>query len=367
MIGQRLAHYEILSLLGRGGMGEVYRALDTNLNREVALKILPADLAADPIRLERFHREARAVAGLNHPHIVHMYSVETVEGLSFLTMELVEGEELAARIPEKGLPLAGVLRIGRAVASALAEAHSKGIIHRDLKASNVMVTADGRIKVLDFGLAKLAQPREPVEAPPDTDHTVAMELTGQGSVLGTAPYMSPEQLRGEEVDARTDIFALGVLLHELATGVRPFTGRTAADVTSAILRDEVPPLPRVPPALDELIRRCLAKEREERPGSAVEVAGILRSLRLSQEISDSGRDRPAASARPRSLRWLPLVGLFLLLGATFLWWSGTRRAAAPPRADSRPIVAVLPFENLGAPRDEYFAAGITDEITSRLG
>jgi eukaryotic-like serine/threonine-protein kinase len=239
LIGQTLTHYEITGLLGKGGMGEVYRARDTRLDRDVALKILPASLGADPARLERFDREAKTVAALNHPHIVHMYSVEEDQGIRFLTMELVEGEELEARVPAEGLALRDALEIGIAIADALTEAHAKGVVHRDLKPSNVMVTTEGRVKVLDFGLAKLAKSDVSTDATVAGDGaTRALGLTQQGAILGTAPYMSPEQLRGQDVDGRTDIFALGIMLHELATGRKPFAGDTLADVMSSILKDE---------------------------------------------------------------------------------------------------------------------------------
>ena len=222
MIGRTVGHYQILALIGRGGMGEVYRARDTRLKREVALKVLPPDTAADPGRLERFQREAEAVAALNHPHIVTLYSVEEHDGVRFLTMELVEGQTLDALIPTGGLSLAQVFEIGTAVSAALAAAHERGIVHRDLKPANVMLSKDGRIKVLDFGLAKLAHDEDP-SYPGDT---MVSPITREGTVMGTVPYMSPEQLRGQNADHRSDIFSLGIMLHEMAAGERPFTGDT---------------------------------------------------------------------------------------------------------------------------------------------
>jgi len=223
LIGKSLAHYEIIGLLGKGGMGEVYRARDTKLDRDVALKILPAKVAADPAALERFEREAKTVAGLNHPHVVTLHSVEEDRGIRFLTMELVEGQGLDQLLGPDGLPLSQVFEIGTAVADALAAAHEKGIVHRDLKPANVMVTRNGHVKVLDFGLAKLTEDH-PAS---DIEKTEALGLTQAGSVLGTVPYMSPEQLRGQTVDSRSDIFSLGILLYELATGRRPFRGETS--------------------------------------------------------------------------------------------------------------------------------------------
>jgi len=234
----RLGAYEIVAPLGAGGMGEVYRARDTRLGREVALKVLPADVAADAEHLARFEREARTVAALNHPNIVMLHSIEEHAGTRFLTMELIEGRTLATLVAPGGLPLARVLELAVPLADALVAAHDKGIVHRDLKPANVMVTADGRVKVLDFGLAKLTRVAPDLVATQAS--TLASPTTTGGEVLGTVPYMAPEQIRGEIVDARTDLFAFGVVLYELAGGRRPFAGPTAADVGSAILRD-VPP------------------------------------------------------------------------------------------------------------------------------
>src|SRR5277367_1286239 len=213
-------------------MGEVYRAADTKLGRDVALKVLPAPMARDPEFLARFHREARAVAALNHPHIVTIYSVEDADGTSFLTMELVEGQSLDRVIPSGGLPVEQIVEIATALADALAAAHEKGIVHRDLKPANVMVSNEGRVKVLDFGLAKDVSASDPGDATLTSDHR-----TQVGVVMGTPAYMSPEQTSGRPLDHRTDIFSLGVLLHEMATGGRPFDGSSSAELVSAILRD----------------------------------------------------------------------------------------------------------------------------------
>src|SRR4051812_9158736 len=207
MIGRTLAHFHITAAIGAGGMGEVFRATDSKLGRAVALKVLPADMARDPDRLARFEREARAVAALNHPHIVTLHSVEDADGVRFLTMELVEGRSLDHVIPTSGLPLERIVGIGDAVAGALTAAHGKGIVHRDLKPANVMVTDDGRVKVLDFGLAKDVRATAPAEA----TFTSAGQ-TAMGIVMGTPAYMAPEQIAGRAVDQRTDIFALGILL-----------------------------------------------------------------------------------------------------------------------------------------------------------
>ena len=228
MIGTTLSHFRITAKLGEGGMGEVYRATDTKLGREVALKVLPADMADSAERLDRFRREAMTLASLDHPGIVHVYSIEEADGLHFLTMQLIEGESLDLLIPEGGLAVDRILEIARALAEALAVAHDKGIVHRDLKPTNVMVTGDGRVKVLDFGLAKFTGP----QSEEVLDSTLQTELrTSDGVVMGTVPYMSPEQLSGLQVDHRSDIFSLGVILYEMGSGERPFQGRSSTRET----------------------------------------------------------------------------------------------------------------------------------------
>jgi hypothetical protein len=278
VIGRTLAHYTITAKIGEGGMGEVYRARDAKLDRDVALKVLPAAVATDPARLERFRREAKAVAALNHPNIVTIYSVEEMDGVHLLTMELVEGQALDALIPPDGLPLAQVLDIGMAVADALAAAHDKGIVHRDLKPANVMIAADGRVKVLDFGLAKLVETAALTE---QATRPLA-SLTAQGTVMGTVPYMSPEQIRGHHVDARSDIFSLGIMLYEMISGQRPFSGKSNMDIASAILRDDPPPLQTVrldvPAGLQTILARCLAKDPAARFASGRELDEAMQSL-----------------------------------------------------------------------------------------
>ncbi|MEJ2086054.1 MAG: protein kinase [Acidobacteriota bacterium] len=297
MIGTTLLHYSITDKIGEGGMGAVYRATDTKLNRQVALKVLPAELASDADRLERFRREAQAVAALNHPNIVTLFSVEEDGPTHFLTMELVEGNSLDRIVPPGGLQLARVFDIGMALADALSAAHEKGIVHRDLKPANVMVMKDGRVKVLDFGLAKLAAAGaqwsggEGLEA--SSMATAARprdeSLTQAGTVMGTAPYMSPEQLKGQALDHRTDIFSLGVLLYELSVGSRPFSGESSAELVSAIMRDTPRPIAEqrqeVPRHLGRIIDHCLEKDPERRFQTAKDVRNELYSLR--KEV-DSG-------------------------------------------------------------------------------
>ncbi len=333
--GTPLGAYQIIAPLGKGGMGEVYRARDPRLARDVAIKVLPHDVAADPDRLARFEREARTVAALNHPNIVVIHSIEVDRGIRFLTMELVEGHSLDTLVQPGGLPLARVVDLGVAIADALAAAHGRGVIHRDLKPGNVMVSREGRVKVLDFGLAKPAA--EELHATQAA--TVAAPISNAGQVVGTVPYMAPEQLRGEPVDARADLFSLGILLYELAAGRRPFAGSSSAEVSSSILRDPPPPLATlradVPPDLARVIARCLEKDPERRVQTAKDVRNELDLLR---------RDGSAQAAPAR-----------------------TTRAAPPTPAAELPSVAVLPFVNRSRDEeDEYFSDGLADELLSVL-
>ena len=274
--GTRLGAYEILAPLGAGGMGEVYRARDTRLGRDIALKVLPNDVASSPERLARFEREARAVAALNHPNIVTLHSIEDDRGLRFLTMEVVEGATLDTEIVPGGVPITRVLEIGVALAEALAAAHAKGVVHRDLKPANIMRTLDGRIKVLDFGLAKLAAGESDATA---RAKTLTAPLSTTGTVMGTVHYMAPEQLVGGPSDARADLFALGIVLYELAAGRRPFEGATLPEVSGAILHKAPPPLAGVradvPSDLGHLVARCLAKDPRERFPTALDLASEL--------------------------------------------------------------------------------------------
>lgn len=284
--GTRLGAYEIIAALGAGGMGEVYRARDPRLGREVAVKVLPEAVASSPDRVARFKREARTVAGLNHPNIVTLFSVEEDGHTHFLTMELVEGESLDQAVVPGGLPIARVLEIAVPLAQALAAAHERGIVHRDLKPANVMLTRDGRVKVLDFGLARLATHEESDPSNSEVP-TVEFMTSVPGQIAGTVPYMAPEQIRGEPLDGRTDLFALGVLLYELLAGRRPFGGGTPADIGSAILRDRPEPLAGLRPDLSgdmhRIVERCLEKDPERRYPSATEVATELRLLQSALE------------------------------------------------------------------------------------
>ena len=334
MIGKSLGSYQILAELGRGGMGEVYRARDTKLNRQVALKVLPADTAAHPDRLERFQREARAVAALNHPNIVTIHSVEEADGVHFLTLELVEGRTLDKLITPGGLPIETFFKIAIPIADAVASAHERGVVHRDLKPANVMVTADDRVKVLDFGLAKLLEP-----AAGDASETVIApeHLTGEGRVLGTVAYMSPEQAEAKPLDHRTDIFSLGVMLFEMATGDRPFKGDTSMSVLSAILRDTPPVVTdvnaRLPAMLARIIRKALEKPMTRRYQTALDLRNDLEELKRdvdSGQLLVSGAGM-AAVPRPTRSRLLPIGIAAVLIAATGAgWWFGLFGARAAP-------------------------------------
>ena len=301
MIGTTLAHYKILAKLGSGGMGEVWRAEDNQLGREVAIKVLPAEMATDADRLERFKREARTVAALNHPNIVTLFSVEEADGVHFLTMELVEGKRLDEIIPASGLGLDRLFSIAVPLGEALAVAHDKGILHRDLKPANIMVSDDERVKILDFGLAKLLQSETPgVEA--TLLQTEA--LTQAGMVVGTVPYMSPEQIEGKPVDHRTDIFSLGVVFYEMATGQRPFTGESSPALMSSILKD----LPRtvtemrddLPRHLGRIVQRCLEKDPERRFQTMKDVRNELESLSQETKSEDAVSRQVASPGYPSS-------------------------------------------------------------------
>ena len=358
LIGRALSHYRVIAAIGAGGMGEVYRATDTKLGREVALKVLPAGMERDPARLARFQREARAIAALNDPHIVTIFSVEEAEGVHFLTMELVEGQALGQLIPAGGMPVARLVEIGSALADALAAAHAKGIVHRDLKPANVMLTSDGRVKVLDFGLAKELPVENSEENANDhaNDPTLssAADRTKPGVVMGTPAYMSPEQIEGRAIDHRTDIFSLGVMLYEMAGGTRPFQGRSWAELAAAILRDTPRPLEQVraelPGALGRVVQRCIEKRAEDRFASAREVGEALRRLERSARDATTTDSRATDS---RTLDKRTTVELAVEPGAA--------------RAEDGFWVAVLPFKYSGANTEvTALADGLTEDIITGL-
>ena len=266
--GSKLGPYEILSLLGAGGMGEVYRARDPRLGRDVAIKVLPADRMADEGRRRRFIQEARAASALNHPNIVTVHEVDSVDGIDFIVMEYLAGQTLGNVIPRQGMRLDQLLRVAIPIADALTRAHAAGIVHRDLKPANVMVSAEGTVKVLDFGLAKLVTSRGGPESETDVDEGERGTLSRPGAVAGTIGYMSPEQAAGGEVDARSDVFSFGALLYEMVTGRRAFAGSSTAEVLAALMKEQPKApsevVPDLPKELDRVIQRCLRKEPERR-------------------------------------------------------------------------------------------------------
>src|SRR5580693_2534893 len=315
--GTRLGPYEILSNIGAGGMGEVYRAKDTRLDRIVAIKVLPSHIADSSELRERFEREARTIASLNHPHICTLYDVGHQDGTDFLVMEYLEGETLAQRLVKGPLPLDQVLRYAIEIADALDKAHRKGVTHRDLKPGNIMLTRSGT-KLLDFGLAKLKQEVAPANVQLSQLPTANDPLTAQGTIVGTLQYMAPEQLEGKEVDARTDIFAFSTVVYEMATGKRAFEGKSQASLIAAILEREPPAMsslqPMTPPALDRVVKKCLAKEPDERWQAASDVCDELKWI--AEGGSQVGLPATAVASRKSPLgdarfAWLVAAVLFL--------------------------------------------------------
>ncbi len=316
--GARLGPYEIVAAIGAGGMGEVYRARDTRLDRTVALKVLPAEFSADPQFRSRFDREARAISSLNHPHICTLHDVGDQDGTQYLVMEFVDGRTLADCLAAAPLPLEQAITYAIQLADALAKAHREGIVHRDLKPGNVMVTKSG-IKVLDFGLAKTSAAPVAV-AGFSMLPTTPPNLTAHGAILGTFQYMAPEQLEGKDADARTDIFAFGAVLYEMVTGNKAFAGSSQASLISAIMSSEPPPVstvqPVAPASLDRLIRACLAKDPEERWQSMRDIARELRWLQTLPSDVISDRVVTRSRLRREVVAWT-LVALFAvtLIGA----------------------------------------------------
>ena len=361
-VGTKLGPYEILAPIGAGGMGEVYRARDRKLDRDVAIKVLPESVAADPGALARFEREAKAVAALSHPNILAIHDFGSQDGVAYAVMELLEGETLREKLNAGPIAQKQAVELALQVAKGLSAAHEKGIVHRDLKPENLSVTKDGHVKILDFGLAKKLDtltPGEETSAPTASGHTTP------GTVMGTVGYMSPEQVRGFPLDHRTDIFSFGVILYELLSGKQAFRRSTKADTMSAILKEEPPDLSQsgrnISPALDHIVKHCLEKDRDNRFQTAKDIAFNL-SEQSSQSIASGGQFVPAPA---RTRKVLIAVGAFVMvaIGSLFLL---RRPHKVAGEAGGAKRVAVLPFENLGSPEDDYFADGIADEVRAKL-
>ncbi len=356
-VGQHLLHYRITGKIGQGGMGEVYVAEDTRLQRRVALKVLPQAMATDADRRSRFEREARVLAGLNHPNIVTLHSVEEADGVHFITMELVEGRTLAAMLPRNGFTFDRLLAIAIPLADAVSRAHREGITHRDLKPDNIMVDGEGRLRVLDFGLAKLhATPEDRANTQVETVSAV----TEEGKIMGTVAYMSPEQAEGKEVDPRSDVFSLGTVLYEMITGERPFKGDTKVSTMGAILKDEPASIselrPVLPRHLGRVIRRCLAKDPDRRYQTALELRNELEDLK--SEV-DSG-EHIAAVPRPGRALWpWALAGMVTVLGvaAVFVLMEWRQPVTQPSMFSTRPITSSIEQESdvSWSPESEFIA------------
>ncbi|HJZ69735.1 MAG TPA: serine/threonine-protein kinase [Blastocatellia bacterium] len=370
-MGQQIGSYRIVSQLGAGGMGEVYLAEDTRLDRKVAIKFLPARLIGNEQARKRFIREARAAAKLDHPNICAIHEVGQHEGTSFIVMQYVEGETLAGKTLSKPLELRESLKLAAQIADALDEAHSHGIIHRDIKPQNIVVTPRGQVKVLDFGLAKVIKHSPRMGSAAETE----AQLSAPGLVIGTIPYMSPEQVRGEALDARSDIFSFGAVLYEMISGRSPFVSANQAETLSAILTKDPPPLARfatdVPEELQRIVGRCIEKDRERRYQTVRDVATDVDNLRRACEVhTHEGSPASITSSaeyllsRINSDKWRMVITLTIVAIAVtgIAYYLQTRRTAAG--IDS---IAVLPFVNQNHDLDnEYLSDGVTESIINNL-
>jgi serine/threonine protein kinase len=337
--GTKLGPYEIVAPLGAGGMGEVYRARDTRLGRDVAIKVLPSHLSSNPDLKARFEREAKAISALSHPHICHLYDIGSQEETDYLVMELLEGESLADRLKKGPLPLKQALQYGVEIAEALEKAHASGIVHRDLKPGNIMLTKSGA-KLLDFGLAKPSQNVAAMAS--GSMATMSKPLTVEGTIVGTFQYMAPEQVQGHDADARSDLFALGAVLYEMVTGKRAFSGKSQVSVMSAILEKEPDPVsvvqPLAPRALDHVIQRALAKDPGDRWQTARDLMQELKWAAESGELT-SGAVPTTPKRRTREvLAWLISSALAVILVAGAIWWRNSK-----PTVETMYFPAPLPF------------------------
>ena len=392
--GQMLSHYRLLEKIGEGGMGVIWKALDTRLSRHAALKVLPPELTADPERRRRLLREARTAAAVTHPNIATIYEVGEFEGTTYIAMELVEGRTLRSVMGGRPMPIQEALGLAAGIAEGLARAHQAGIVHRDLKPDNIIIGAGGHPKILDFGLAKLVeQQREILLSQASQQETVTGDLTREGTILGTPAYMSPEQVRGEEVDVRSDIFSFGVMLYEMVTGRVPFKRQNRIETLAAILNEPAVAASRlngqVPARLDEVLEKCLDKDRRDRYQSCQDIAVDLRRLGRepesgpSRSYAGSQAASPAAAAtRSATRRWMGWTAgaLLLLTGAAVVGLVRSQRGADSGAGADQPAseptaargtkiasIAVLPFVNMSGDKDnEYFSDGMAEELLNAL-
>src|SRR5947207_8658828 len=363
LVGRTIGHYKISKRIGTGGMGEVYLATDMTAGRKAALKLLPERFTGDAERLKRFEQEARALVGLNHPNILTIYEIGEDDSTHYIASELIEGETLRQRLTRGRMELSEAVDVAIQMTSALAAAHQTGIVHRDIKPENIMLRPDGYVKVLDFGIAKLAEQEVPATIP--TEEALLLVETNLGSILGTVRYMSPEQASGAPIDKRTDLWSLGVVLYEMVTGHAPFTGETPGEVMTSILEKEPPALSsyitHTPAELQQIISKTLRKDREERYQSAHELLAALKDLRHKMEFKAELKRSTAAR------KLAAFIVLAAIVAGAFFAFRMSRHKAVPLPPFPEKSIAVLSFLDLSQAKDqEYFCDGMSEEILDAL-